>query len=73
MEAENHSERYVSTFTFTAAAAERTEGVVTFDAQPRIKAARVLNMITSAVAARSVAKTLEADLKNLCTAVKKLR
>lgn len=65
VEAENHGARYVSTFTFTPVEPERTEGVVTFTAEPQSRAARVLGAITSAVAARSVAKALEADLKDL--------
>lgn len=72
VETENHGVRYVSTFTFTAAGDGRTEGVVTFGAQPRTNVARVLGTITSAVAARGVAKTLEADLQDLATAAETL-
>jgi uncharacterized membrane protein len=72
VEAESHGARYVSTFTFAAAGTGRTEAVLTFTAQPRTKVARVLDALTSALASRSVAKTLEADLKDLGTAAERL-
>ena len=72
VEAENHGVRYVSTFAFRATGAEQTEAVLTFGAQPRTKVARVLGTITSAVAARAVAKTLEGDLHDLGTAAETL-
>ncbi len=72
VEAENHGARYVSKFTFTAAGTGRTKAVLTFAAKPRTKIARVLGTLTSAVAARSVAKTLKADLEDLATAAERL-
>jgi hypothetical protein len=73
VEAENHGVRYVSTLTFTATGPAQAEGVVTFDVQPRTRLARVLGTITSAAAARSVAKTLEGDLADLGKAAEALR
>ena len=72
VEAENHGARYISTFTFTPAGAGQTEGMVTFTAEPRTKVARVLGTLTSAVAARSIAKTLKADLEDLGAAAERL-
>ena len=65
VEAENHGVRYVSTFTFRTSGGEQTEAVVTFGAQPRTQVAQVLGTITNAVAARTVRRTLEADLVEL--------
>jgi uncharacterized membrane protein len=73
VEAESHGAHYVSTFSFDAVGADRTEVVLDFDARPQGAVAKVLAKVTGPLASRSVAKALHKDLDDLAAAAEGTR
>jgi uncharacterized membrane protein len=71
VEAESHGAHYVSTFTFTALSADRTEVALHFDAQPQGRVATVLAKVAAPIASRSVSKALTKDLDDLAAAAER--